>query len=318
MCCPAYLVVLLALASAACMAGSAKSASSTGAASDTRFSLYAGIRAAREHAKSLRAFTGYEVDPGRCGDQMLGPLPEGQYTGEEAWRKLVERVCHLEERRDWRTGEMKVYADMDRCTCSFGFPEFSKPQSGSVEVTSSPLPMLGEYIPSEVAVIHRTSIEETGASSVPDLLRYISQTAFYRSRGFRASGAQYAELRGLGPEYTLVLINGRRAFGSAADLATSAYDLSAIPISAVKRVEISMDASSLVHGMDAIGGIVNVVLDDSVEPDVMLRHDYVKGGGSESHASISGGLRGDRGRLAVHFDYQQSSELLGRERPGRN
>lgn len=309
-----YLVVPLVLASAACMAGSAKSASSTHDANDNRFTLFSGVSSAREQAKSLRAFTGYEVDPGTCGDRMLGPLPEGRYTGEEAWRKLVEPVCHLVERRDGRTGQLKLYADKDRCPCSFGFDEYTEPQSGSLEVTASPLAMLGEYIPSEVVVLHRANIEETGAGSVPDLLRYVSQTAFYRDKGFRASGAQYAELRGLGAEYSLVLLNGRRAFGTAADLATSAYDLASIPISAVKRVEISTDASSLVHGMDAIGGIVNVVLDDSIEWDAMLRHDYVVGGGSESHAAASGGVRSDRGRMAVYLDYQHWSELLGRER----
>jgi iron complex outermembrane recepter protein len=309
-----YLVVPLALASAACLAGSAKGASSTQDANDKRLPLAAGVRSARDHANSLRGFTGYEVDPGACGDQMLGPLPKGRYTGEEAWRKLVEPVCHLVERRDWRTGQLKWYADRERCTCSFGFDEFTEPQSGSLEVTGSQLPMLGEYIPSEVVVLHRTNIEETGADSVADLLRHVSQTAFSRGKGFLSSGAQYAELRGLGAEYSLVLLNGRRGFGTAADLATSAYDLSSIPISAVKRVEISTDASSLIHGMDAIGGIVNVVLDDSIKPEVLLRHDYVAGGGSQTHAAASGGVRGDRGRLAVYLDYQHWSELLGQER----
>lgn len=311
---PVYLAVPLVLASAACLASSAKSASSTADANDNRVTLSADVRSARDHARSLRGFTGYEVDPGACGDQRLGPLPEGQYTGEEAWRKLVEPVCHLVERRDWRTGELKWYADKERCTCSFGFPEFTEPQSGSIEVTGSQLPMLGEYIPSEVVVLHRTNIEETGADSVADLLRHVSQTAFSRGKGFLSSGAQYAELRGLGAEYSLVLLNGRRAFGTAADLATSAYDLSSIPISAVKRVEISTDASSLIHGMDAIGGIVNVVLDDTIKPEVLFRQDYVVGGGSETHAAVSGGVRGDRGRLAVYLDYQHWSELLGQER----
>ncbi|HEY0682065.1 MAG TPA: TonB-dependent receptor [Steroidobacter sp.] len=313
-CAYSHLAVLLTLVSAACIATSPSDASPNGDESEIRFSLSAGVRSAREHADSLGVLTGYEVDPGECGNVMLGPLPDGQYTGEEAWRTLVDGVCRLEERRDAKSGKMMLFANTTKCTCSFGFPEFTPVESRSLQVTSSPLPMLGESIPSRVVVIHRRNIEETGAPSIPDLLRYVSQTAFHRSSGFRGSGAQYAELRGLGAEYTLVLVNGRRAFGTASDLTTSAFDLSAIPISAVKRVEVSLDANSLVHGMDAIGGIVNVVLNDSVEPDATVRHDYIAGGGSQTHASISGGTRGDRGRMAVYFDYQHWSELLGRER----
>jgi iron complex outermembrane receptor protein len=276
---------------------------------EARLSMHAGRTSAREHASSIRLLTGYNADPGECGDVTLGPLPEGQYTGEEAWLKLIESVCPVEERLDGSSGG----ADTSECKCNFG-PRITRLQQVHVLVTSSSLPRLDEYIAGQVEVIGRKRIVETGAASVPDLLRYISQTSFHRGRGFRASGGQYAELRGLGAAYTLVLLNGRRAFGTAADLANSAFDLSNIPISAVERIEISMDANSLVHGMDAIGGIVNVVLNDSVEPAIEVRYGSASGGASRSHASISGGARGEHGRLAVFLDVQQWGELLGRER----
>ncbi|MBM0106452.1 TonB-dependent receptor [Steroidobacter sp. S1-65] len=313
-CICSHVPVLLTLVSAACIAASRTDAPPIGDENEIRFSLSAGVRPAREHAESLRVFTGYEAKPGECGNVVLGPLPEGEYTGEEAWRALVGRVCRLDDRLDAKSGKIQTFANMHECTCSFGFPPYTPVEPRSLQVTSSPLPMLGESIPSKVVVIHRRNIEETGAASVPDLLRYVSQTAFHRGSGFRGSGAQFAELRGLGAEYTLVLVNGRRTFGTASDLTTSAFDLSAIPISAVKRVEISMDANSLLHGMDAIGGVVNLVLNDSVEGDATVRHDYLAGGGSQTHASLSGGKRGDRGRMAVYFDYQHWNELLGRER----
>jgi iron complex outermembrane receptor protein len=281
---------------------------------ETRFTINAGVAPAHEHASDLRLLTGYNADPGECGDVMLGPLPKGQYSGKEAWLKLIAPVCSLVERPDPMSKGTKVFADMSECKCSFGLPRLTHLQQGHVLVTSSSLPGLDEYIASQVRVIDRKRIVETGATSIPDLLRYISQTAFHRGRGFRASGAQYAELRGLGAAYTLVLLNGRRTLGTAADFATNAFDLSNIPMSAVERVEISMDANSLVHGMDAIGGIVNVVLKNSVEPDINVRYGSASGGASQGHASISGGAIGGRGRVSMYFDAEKWSELLGRER----
>ncbi len=245
---------------------------------------------------------------------MLGPLPEGQYTGEEAWLKLIEPLCPVVYRKVGLSESRKASVDASKCPCGFGLPRITRLQEEHLLVTRSALPMLDEYIPGHVQILDRKRIDESGAASVPDLLRYISQAAFYRGRGYRLSGAQYAELRGLGAAYTLVLLNGRRAFGTATDLAASAFDLSSIPIGAVQRVEVSMDANSLVHGMDAIGGIVNVVLKENVEPGAEVRYDSTQAAGSQSRASINGGIRGERGELAVYVDLQQSNQLLGHER----
>ncbi|WP_129780641.1 TonB-dependent receptor plug domain-containing protein [Peristeroidobacter soli] len=280
---------------------------------EERFSLRADIAPAREQSNELRQLTGYEADPGECGDVMLGPLPQGEYTGREAWLKLVETACRL-KRPEGASGGTELFADMTECTCNFGFPRFARLQEDSMVVTTTSTPELGKYSPVPVVVINRRRIHETGAGTVPDLLRYISQTAFHRGSGYRASGAQYAELRGLGASYTLVMLNGRRTLGTAADLSNSAFDLSTIPISAVERVEISMDANSLKHGMDAIGGIVNIVLRDSVDPVLYVRYGSASGGASQSQAAISGGAKYQRGRISVFLDAQRWGELLGRER----
>src|SRR5690606_27994643 len=106
--------------------------------------------------------------------------------------------------------------------------------------------------------LDRERIDESGAPSLPELLRYVSQSAYTRPEGFRTSGAQYAELRGLGADTTLVLINGRRTFPSANSLSSSAFDLNTVPITAVERVDILLDSASVAHGTDAIGGVVNI------------------------------------------------------------
>ncbi|GFE79200.1 hypothetical protein GCM10011487_12000 [Steroidobacter agaridevorans] len=91
------------------------------ATEEKRFDLRAGVAPAGQHSSSLLLFTGYTADPGTCGNEMVGPLPRGEYTGKEAWLTLIASACHLVERRD-ATGKLRVFADMSRCKCSFGFP----------------------------------------------------------------------------------------------------------------------------------------------------------------------------------------------------
>jgi iron complex outermembrane receptor protein len=147
----------------------------------------------------------------------------------------------------------KLFADMSESVCNFGFKEL-----GRVTVTKSRLRSLQEDVASPVEVFDRERIERSGAASIPELLRYATQSAFTRSSGYRLNGAQYAEARGVGP--AMVLIEGQRTMASASSLQDSAFDLNSIPLSAVERIEIVPDGGSIVHGVDALGGIVNIVL----------------------------------------------------------
>lgn len=280
---------------------------------ETRYFIHSEVAPARQHASDLRLLTGYDADPGDCGEYMLGPL-DGRYSGKEAWLKLIAPVCKLIEEPDEQTGTTKLLADMSDCKCSFGFPRLARDQQAHVLVTGSKLPGLADSVASPVLTIDRERLDQTGAATIPDLLRYLSQTAFHRGRGDRASGAQYAELRGLGAGYTLLLLNSRRTIGSATDLTTNVFDLSYIPLDAVERLEISTDPNSLVHGMDAIGGIVNVVRKSRAESSVSVRLTGDRTGGSQRQGSLSIGKHTERGQFAVFLETAQGNELLGRER----
>ena len=80
--------------------------------------------------------------------------------------------------------------------------------------------------------------------------------------GGSGGGIQTASLRDLGPQYTLVLLNGRRM--APAD-SGGTIDLNSIPLSAIERVEVLTDGASALYGSDAIAGVVNFILKDSVE-----------------------------------------------------
>lgn len=253
--------------------------------------------------------------------ELIGPIigrmslkrAAGMIVGSNlAFRWVEPTMVSIEPRRDVR---LIPIADMRSCLCNFGLPELRPPLSEHVTVIDSRLSELGEYTDSAVAVMDRKHIDETGASSIPELLQYVSQTAFTRGAGYRLSGAQFAELRGLGAENTLVLLNGRRAYASAADLFASAFDLNAIPLTAVERIEISFDSPSLVHGTDAIGGVVNIVLHrDIYNPSVGLRYGSANGGAAERSGMLSVGTAGDRAKTSAMLDYFEVDQLLGVER----
>lgn len=79
-----------------------------------------------------------------------------------------------------------------------------------------------------------------------------------------------ATLRGLGPDQTLVLVNGKRRHNSAllhvntsVGRGTAGTDMNAIPIAAIERIEVLRDGAAAQYGSDAIAGVINIVLKDS-------------------------------------------------------
>lgn len=81
-----------------------------------------------------------------------------------------------------------------------------------------------------------------------------------------------AQLRGLAPDHTLVLINGKRRHASAmlnlngsTGRGSTAIDLNMIPANAIKRIEVLRDGAAAQYGSDAIAGVINIVLNDARE-----------------------------------------------------
>ncbi|MGH8240743.1 MAG: TonB-dependent receptor plug domain-containing protein, partial [Steroidobacteraceae bacterium] len=164
-------------------------------------------------------------------------------------------------------------------------------------------------------ILDRKAIERSGYMTVSDLLKYLPQQPYLRPDGYSSTGAQYAELRGLGADTTLVLITGHRAFASAASFAVNAFDLNTIPLSAVERVEVLFDSTSVRHGMDAIGGVLNVVLRDEIrQPSAQVHYGAAQGGSGLFQTSASAGYVVDGAKAAVMADYTTSQTLLGVER----
>ncbi len=129
-----------------------------------------------------------------------------------------------------------------------------------------------------------------------------------------------ATLRGLSPDQTLVLVNGRRFHRSALLGARGAQapDLAQIPTSAIKRIEVLRDGASAQYGSDAIAGVINIILDDSVGTEVSVRHaQYGETDGKANEVNARTGFSvGDGGRLALFAELTRSDPTSRtRQRP---
>tara|TARA_R110002049_G_scaffold297516_1_gene486611 strand:- start:146003 stop:148684 length:2682 start_codon:yes stop_codon:yes gene_type:complete len=115
---------------------------------------------------------------------------------------------------------------------------------------------------------------QSGKIEVNELLQYAAPS-FNANKQSGSDGADHidpATLRGLGPDQTLVLINGKRrhqsslinVFGTRGR-GNTGTDLNAIPSSSIKRIEILRDGAAAQYGSDAIAGVINIVLKDNVD-----------------------------------------------------
>lgn len=127
------------------------------------------------------------------------------------------------------------------------------------------------------------------------------------------NSASSPNLRGLGPDATLTLVNGRRlAYGGV----NNAVDISAIPVDAVDRVELVADGTSALYGSDAVAGVVNI----------LLKRDFdglsasgrwgaaTEGGDVEQQYGLVGGTDWDSGSFIAAWDWSKTSAILARQR----
>jgi iron complex outermembrane receptor protein len=125
-----------------------------------------------------------------------------------------------------------------------------------------------------IDVLSPADLQSSGTSELATALsRLLPSLNFPRpSLTDGTDGARPAQLRGLSPDQVLVLVNGkRRHTGAIVNLngsqgrGSSPVDLNAIPISAVKRIEVLRDGAAAQYGSDAIAGVINIVLKDGAE-----------------------------------------------------
>ncbi len=163
--------------------------------------------------------------------------------------------------------------------------------------------------------------EEIGRSMAPDLETFLrTRLPMNQSRGSEGQsissnrGNQSTiDLRGLGADQTLVLVNGRRMPGVASSTELYQPDINGIPISAVERIEILPSTAGGIYGGGATGGVVNIILKrDYNDVELTARYDGTfAGGGAQRRLDATAGftLEGGRTNVMLTASYRDGNPL---------
>lgn len=177
----------------------------------------------------------------------------------------------------------------------------------TVQVTGSRLNRLDIEGANPVTVLDRTDIQRTGITDLGELIQdlpMMSGSPISSQRNNGGSGQVAADIRGLGTNRTLVLINGNR---------TPALfnDFSLIPVVMVERIEILKDGASAIYGADAVAGVVNIITRrdfQGAEVMAQMGESFDHGGTAYQVNFITGG-NSDRGNFVVGVEYSQQDEV---------
>jgi iron complex outermembrane recepter protein len=177
---------------------------------------------------------------------------------------------------------------------------------------------------SSIIIIDKEEIRRSGYASVRELINSLPQnyaggmaestTTVPTIDANRNVGATTTlDLRGLGAGSTLTLLNGHRLAPNGEGYAV---DVSSIPLSAISRVEILTDGASAVYGSDAVGGVVNIILDSTFErAETQVQYGGVTTGHmTETRVSQTFGNNWSSGHALGTFEYYQRDPLLARDR----
>ena len=198
--------------------------------------------------------------------------------------------------------------------------EASSPPQASVEevvVTGSRLRRDTFSSISPLQIITTEFAKEAGLIDAADILQgstaATGQQIDLTFQGFvldNGPAASTVDLRGLGANRNLVLINGRRVSPSGVEGAPAAPNLNLLPRSLVERYDILLDGASSVYGSDAIAGVVNAILRkdfDGLEVEI-FGNQPVQSGGSDTTVTASWGFNTDRGVFGIGAEYVDSTK----------
>jgi iron complex outermembrane receptor protein len=173
-------------------------------------------------------------------------------------------------------------------------------------------------------------LQSTSQTSLDKMMHYTVPSFNSTQQTISDATAHFdpADLRGLGPSRTLVLINGKRKNPSALVYINDTpgkgdvgVDMKSIPINAIKRVEILRDGASAQYGSDAIAGVINIVLNDQTEKTDISAYSGIteEGDGFQIGATVNTGLKlGEDGFLNVSTGYSNQNESNRAGSPGKD
>jgi len=211
-----------------------------------------------------------------------------------------------------------MFAALAACAGAPAFAQDNAGDAGEIIVTGSRLASQGFTSPTPLTVVGADNIRAQGDTNIAEVLNELP--AFRASQTPENSfvtitgniGARTVDLRGLAPQRTLVLVNGRRFIPSSPQ---GTVDLNLIPTMLVKRAEVVTGGASAAYGSDAVAGVVNLVLDTELEGlRGQMQYGISERGDDRNYQfSIAGGtgFGGGRGHVVAAFEYSKNDGIGG-------
>lgn len=243
------------------------------------------------------------------------PALNGTYTALEAVKIVLKGTSWTAVERDGailiRERSSKVAGEVNH-------------DAANTEIVVTGSLIAGVASPSPMQVINRERMLDNGYNSLGEAIRALPVASgagqnpgigqnVPESVGSNLGGGTSINLRGLGSDATITLLNGHRL---AFNTAVQSIDISAIPLAAVERMEIVTDGASAIYGSDAIAGVANII----------LRKDYrglttraywgasTDGGNVQQNYSVTGGTTWKTGGFILAYDFGHSTPILSSQR----
>ncbi len=196
----------------------------------------------------------------------------------------------------------------------------------TIVVTGSRIRRPDYAAPNPIVSLDAAKLQQSGNTNVTEFLRRVpaltnsldsTRTAGNAQEGrIGEAGLNLLDLRGLGTNRTLVLVNGRRHVASQFD--TAAVDINAIPIDLIERVDVLTGPQSAIYGADAVSGVVNFILRRNFD-GVMARSQFgisSRGDAGNRFASAIAGrnFADGRGNVTLAYEYNADDPLANDDR----
>ena len=202
----------------------------------------------------------------------------------------------------------------------------SKPKDlDRVTVTGSRIKQSNKVTSQPVAVITRETIDKSGATSVGEYLQELTSSGKALNAKFNSSGnfgyppdgggigagSQQVDLRNLGSNRVLVLVDGIRWVNeSSASGVSGSSDLSTIPLAIVDRIEVLEDGASAIYGSDAIAGVVNIITRKKFDGALVhVKYGSYGHGGDDTEADVTVGGGSDKFNGVFNASYVESKGI---------
>ncbi len=254
---------------------------------------------------------------------------KGRYTAEEALQLMLQgtKLEIADVKGDRIAVRIKAADGGEAGSASpIAGKDGAAPNEKSIEVVVTGSHIRGANPTSPVHVVSRDEIDRSGYSQIGDLMRSLPENfsggqnpgVLAADPGATGENSNYSNastmnLRGLGSDATLTLLNGHRMAG---DALYEGSDVSGIPLAAVSRVEVVTDGASALYGSDAVAGVVNIITRKDFDGGEVAANvgGTNRGGGNSQTYTVLDGVSGQTWHVLGNLEYAQQDPIYASDR----